>query len=412
MANRPRTPKTQYEISTNAQGNDIQGNNLGKELKRNRALDIRRDNDNVVDYKLKLKDIDSAVLYYMDNIVFPMINDGREPFKLPIIYGSPERWSSAQADGYYKDKDGKTQVPLIMFRRTALSKNRALSNKVDANFPQIYQSFVKNWSRKNAYDQFSLVNNISPVLEQYNVVVPDYVNITYEFIIWTDFVEQMNDIVEAINYSEGSYWGEPERFKFRTRIDDFTNQTDLSGDIDRVIRTTFTLTLYGYIITDTLNRKLSQQSTKRYSNYIVRFGQEVDTSIEQTDTGVTATGRTVSSPGYESSITLDTTVINTINITGDVADYLALSISKDADYNDGFTSAFFTGATIAGAPPGLPNDNLDKFSVFINGQYIPKTMILSIIEIGGNVEIVFDINTLGYELSDTDRITAVGKFAS
>jgi len=255
------------------------------------------------------------------------------------------------------------------------------------------------------------VNNISYILENYNFVVPDYVNITYEFIIWTDFVEQMNDIVEAINYSEGSYWGEPERFKFRTRIDDFTNQTDVSGDIDRVIRTTFTLTLYGYIITDTLNRKLSQQSTKRYSNYIVRFGQEVDTGIEQTDTGVTATGRTVSSPGYESSITLDTTVINTINITGDVADYLALSISKNADNVLGDV-AIFDNTTIATEPPGFPVTSKDNFSVYINGQYIVPVFITNFAQVGSTVEITFDTAGLGYNIDNTDKITATGKFVS
>lgn len=39
---------------------------------------------------------------------------------------------------------------------------------------------------------------------------PDYVNITYEFIIWTTYMEQMNKIVEKVIYSDGAYWGDPE----------------------------------------------------------------------------------------------------------------------------------------------------------------------------------------------------------
>lgn len=409
MAKKPRTPKTQYEISTNAIGNDIQGNLLGKELKRNRALDTRRDDDNVVDYKLKLKDIDASVLYYLENVVLPMVRDNKEAFKIPIIYGSPERWNSAQQDGYYKDKDGKTQIPLIMFRRTGMAKNRTLSNKVDANYPQVYQSFTKQWSRKNSYSQFAIANNFSPLTEQYNVVVPDYVDITYEFIIWTDYVEQMNDIVEAINYSEGAYWGERERFKFRTRIDDFTNQTDLTGDVDRVVRTTFTLTLYGYIITDALNRKIAQQSPKRYSNYVLRFGQEVENINELLDTSVPAPGRTIASPGQENAINLNNITI-TVNLSNDVADYLALNISKNADIISGITAIFLT-STIATAPGSLPPTSKDNFSVFINGQYIPAVFITRFAQVGATVEIDFDTAGLGYGIvNGVDEITAIGKF--
>jgi hypothetical protein len=409
MARKPRTPKTQFEISTNAQGNDIQGNLLGKELKRNRALDTRRDNDNVVDYKVKLKDIDTALLYYLDNVVLPNITDNGKSFKIPIIYGSPERWASVQKDGYSRDKDGKTQIPLMMFKRTAMAKNRTLSNKVDANFPQVYQTFAKQWSRKNAYNAFSVANNFSPVQEQYNVVVPDYVNITYEFIIWTDYVEQMNDIVEAINYSEGSYWGEPERFKFRTRIDDFTNQTDLTGDADRLVRTTFTLTLYGYIISDTLNRQIAKHATKQHSNYVLRFGQEVDSRNELTDTGPPVTGRTIASPGQADNITLNT-ITTTIDLSDEVADYLALNISKNADAIPNGSSAEFYNATIATAPASLPATTKDNFSVYINGQYIPSALITNFLQIGPHVLIEFNTTGLGYTLIDGDKVTAIGKF--
>jgi hypothetical protein len=241
-------------------------------------------------------------------------------------------------------------------------------------------------------------------------VVPDYVNITYEFIIWTDYVEQMNDIVEAINYSEGSYWGEPERFKFRTRIDDFTNQTDLTGDTDRLVRTTFTLTLYGYIISDSLNRQIAKHATKQYSNYVLRFGQEVDSATELTDTGAPVSGRTLASPGQASNITLNTI---TVDISDEVADYLALNISKNSDNIASGNTAIFYAATIATAPSPLPATTKDNFSVYINGQYIPSALITSFTQVGTTVEIVFDTAALGYTIIDgTDKVTAIGKFAS
>ena len=37
----------------------------------------------------------------------------------------------------------------------------------------------------------------------------------------------MNRIIEKIIWSEGSYWGEDGKFKFRTSIDNYTDASDL-----------------------------------------------------------------------------------------------------------------------------------------------------------------------------------------
>jgi len=409
MPEQPRKPKSQFEISS--QGNDIQGNDLGRELQHNRALDVRRDNDNVKDYTVKLKDIDSAILYYLENVVLPNINNNGQSFKIPIIYGSPERWKSVREDGYYKDKDGKNQVPLIMFRRTGMSKNRDLTNKVDANSPHLYQTFTKQWSKKNAYIPFSVLNNITPAKEHYNVIVPDYVNLTYEFVIWTDFVEQMNNLIEAINYSDGAYWGEPERFKFRSRIDDYSNITELNADTDRIVRTTFTLNLAGYIITDSINKAIANRTPKTFSPFAIRFTQEVTGTVDTSYTtgqvasrGASSTGGTASAPN---------TISNSVVSLGELMielDYLGLNITKNSDSISGTDTAIFNSASIAVAPYPLPTTSKDNFSVFINGQLISVSSIVSITQIGNTVEIKFDTTSLGFNLDSNDTIIAIGKF--
>ena len=60
-----------------------------------------------------LKDIDSAILYYLENVIKPTVTQNDRQIAVPIIYGSPERWKSMQADGFYRDKNGKTMVPLV-----------------------------------------------------------------------------------------------------------------------------------------------------------------------------------------------------------------------------------------------------------------------------------------------------------
>jgi len=79
--------------------------------------------------------------------------------------------------------------------------------------------------------------------------MPDYVTLNYNFIIWTSYIKQMNGIIEKLNYSDGAYWGNPDKMRFRSVIDSFEDATEI-GDTERLIRTTFNLTLMGYLLSD------------------------------------------------------------------------------------------------------------------------------------------------------------------
>lgn len=232
-------------------------------IARNRGDQIKRD-DTVKNYYLGLYDIDECIQYYFDNVIQPTVDDGDEYVRVPMIYGSPERWMSVQENGYLRDKQGKLQIPAIVYRRTSVAKNRNLSNKLDANNPHFHYTFQKQYNSRNRYDNFAALNDIKPSTENYNVVIPDFVTLTYECIIWTEYVEQMNKIVESINYAEDAYWGDPEKFKFRALVEDFSSETDLESDADRTVRTSFTISMEGYIITDTMNKELANQNVKTF----------------------------------------------------------------------------------------------------------------------------------------------------
>lgn len=246
MYNRKRLPPTQHEIST------------GKPEPASRADEVRRDTDKEKELKIGLYDIDFAIKYYFDNTIRPTVQDNGTQLQVPVIYGSPEKWKNVRKDGFFRDKVGKILCPVIAYRRTSIEKNRGLGSKVDGNYPATYWPVKVTYTKENRFDQFSLLNNSQPQPTTYNVIVPDYVNITYDVIMWTDYVEQMNGLLESIIYSEGSYWGDMERFKFRTKVDTLSTVTDLQSDNDRIVRSTFSLNVYGYIVTDALVKKLSK----------------------------------------------------------------------------------------------------------------------------------------------------------
>jgi hypothetical protein len=70
-------------------------------------------------------------------------------------------------------------------------------------------------------------------------------------------MDQLNKIVEAIEYASDSYWGDPARFQFRAMIDSFAIKTELSDKEERTVSSTFSIKMNGYIIPDTIQKDLT-----------------------------------------------------------------------------------------------------------------------------------------------------------
>jgi len=245
----------------------------------NRATQVSFRDDNTKPFSLGIKDIDEAIMYYMEEVIQPTVIQNGAVQQVPFIYGSPERWKQVQKDGYYRDKKGKIMLPIITFKRNNIEKIRNVANKLDANNPHNVSIFQKPYSVNNAYDNFSILNNKKPDKVNYAVVVPDYVNITYDFIVATYYVEQLNKIVEAINYASDSYWGNPERYQFRARIDNFATPVNVEQKGERSVKATFSLKLYGYLVPDVVQKQLN--SIKKFNTPTqIIFNMETVQNIE------------------------------------------------------------------------------------------------------------------------------------
>ena len=214
----------------------------------NRGYQYSRKDEDIKNPEVTLMDMDSAIMFYFDEVIKPAVKDNGENVKVPIMYASPERWKAIQRDGFMRDKKRKTITPVIVYRRTSIEKDTEMPiDKLDANKPSLFYTFQKKFSNVNRYDNFQVQRGTVPQREYYNVMMPDYVTLTYEFIVWTSYIEQMNNIVEKIVYSDGAYWGDPTKLRFRSKIDTFTDATEI-GDTERLVRTNFSVTLRGYLL--------------------------------------------------------------------------------------------------------------------------------------------------------------------
>lgn len=398
-------PKSQKEISAaNTVANSTGPKPITTTNKR-RELQRSVKGDNTKRFNIGLRDIDETIIYYFNNVIKPSVIQNGNRKNVPIIYGSPERWKAVQKDGFYRDKNGKIQAPLIMFKRDSVTKNRGLGNKVDPNNPLTYGVYKKKFSRKNVYDRFSVLTSRNKVDELYGVIVPDYVTLSYSCLIFTDYVEQMNKIVESINYASDSYWGDTERFNFRARIDSYTTATEMVQGQDRAVKTNFVITLHGYIVPDSIQAHISGMN-KYYSKSSVKFVLETAGTLEELTAKAgtaqaEATVRFIDADGGgippQSSLTTQEIAYLSANNT-----FLANSVSNN--------SATFNNVTFVTAPTGF-TPGAERFMLYINGQFVP-TQHYSIQESGSSVVVTIVPGDVEFSIDSGDQVVLTGKVQS
>lgn len=227
--------------------------------RQNRALKVSQRDSRDKNFSVKLIDIDTAVIEHIKNNIKPTVYSNTELVDVPVIYAFPERWVSIQKEGYLRDASGKIITPLIVVNRTDVAKNRNVSRNLDSNYAQNVHVFEKQYTQKNAYSNFNVLNNQVPVKEMMVVAHPDYVTVSYDLIVYADFVEQLNRIQEAIQYAENSYWGDKRRYYFRVNIDSFPTTVQYSSEEERTVSSKMQMKLHGYLIPDTINAYLSHE---------------------------------------------------------------------------------------------------------------------------------------------------------
>ena len=213
-------------------------------------------------YAITLLDIDNIIYEYFVNVIRPQVLDtAGSVINVPVRHASPEKWHAIQNDGAYRDAKGQIQRPMIIFTRTSVSRDDEF---VHFN-KYLSVPFVKKFDSKNMYDKFSILNDMQPVYEVHNVTFPDHVILNYDFTMNTDYVEQMNMLVEKINFASDDYWGDPKRLKFRTKIDSFSNSVESSDSDDRNVSTTFSLTVNAYLLPEVFDDRMTvkRQVSKR-----------------------------------------------------------------------------------------------------------------------------------------------------
>jgi len=411
-SNKP-TPKTQSQLTREQITPYDQRGITPASSKLNRENQISLKDDTVKLPVIGFKDIDEAIVYYFKNVIRPSVIQNGEKIDVPVLYGSPERWSSVQKDGFYRDKDGKLQVPLIMFKKSNIEKNRNLGNKLDGNEVNNFVIYQKKYSKRNIYDRFSLLENRNPSEELYGVVIPDYVTVTYQCVVFTDYVEQCDKLIEALNFASDSYWGDKDRYRFRAMIDSFTPTIEMVQGQDRGVKATFSIKLNGYIITDTYNRDKANLK-KFYSKSQLLFSAETVTDVNGTQVQSTSFENKGAVRFYDGQLNAPQIITQIVaGMTAAEIVYVSLRNATIANSKSGST-ATFTNRTIATPPSGFVAITTKDFEVYINGRRVPDSQITSVTQVGADIDVLLDVagffEQAGAVLQTVDEVLLIGKF--
>ena len=313
---------------------------------------------------ITLFDIDYAMMTYLEDTLLPPLDDNGKVLKIPVIYGNSERWVGARRQGVYRDNKGKIQLPLMMIRRTSIAKDETMPmlNR------HVSYSGVTKYSKDNRYDRFTLLgSNVKPKYEIYNITMPEYVELNYECMVWTNFTEQLNSVIEQLNYAS-SYWGDKDHFKFRTSVSDYNVINEVGEGTERVNRVEFTLNVKAYLLPEKLEGML-----------------------------------TTPSPYYDNK---------------DLIDFLSLNNSKVQNIVSNNTITF-TGIKLIQAPAQLTSvvtsgitysGNIYDIKLYINGvRYYDVTHFTAVVS-SNSLVITFLPANLGFSVTSIYEITITGKF--
>ena len=343
---------------------------------------------------ISLFDIDYAMMSYLEDTALPILEDGNgKSLKIPVIYGNSERWNGSRRQGVYRDTHGKIQLPLMMIRRTSIAKDDTMPM---LNRHASYQGITK-YSKDNKYDRFTaLGGSVKPKYEVYKITMPEYVEVSYDCMCWTSFTEQLNSVIEQLQYT-GTYWGDKEKFKFRTTVGEFNVVNEVGEGTERINRIEFSLSVKAYLLPE----KFDGENTTKKSMSTKRV-------VVATETDVTGNGRlegllTTPSPYYDNK---------------DLIDFLSLNNSMTGSITTP-NSASFNNIKLIQAPPQLTSvvtsgitysGNQYDVKTYINGvRYYWNTHITGSVN-STSLSLQFLTGSLGFSVTSTDEVTIIGKF--
>ena len=194
-------------------------------------------------FHIGLKEIDTAVIKHIRNIMKPKVKEQNEVISVPVLYGNEERWKSIKDRGTLRDKNGVIILPMMVIKRTSVAFDEAMPLSFDNDVQGKHISVVRSssgWSKNNRYDRFAILTGQKPVQEYVKTGMPDFVVCNYTIVMMTSFIEQMNDLNNLWIEHLETYFGDQTSYRFLSSLaGDISNEVEMESQGERMVRNEF-----------------------------------------------------------------------------------------------------------------------------------------------------------------------------
>ena len=152
---------------------------------------------------ITVETIDRSIRDWFDRTVDARVPVPNEDLKkVPVVFSSGERWSVGRTRQTFRDDNGVLILPIISVRRTGIAPDPtklALGVQTDriqiAVRVDLKSNDLKNLERKKIpIDR----RDYPPVYNVYTIPFPERMIATYQVVVQTQFISQMNGILEKV----------------------------------------------------------------------------------------------------------------------------------------------------------------------------------------------------------------------
>jgi len=236
-----------------------------------------------------IENVDFAVFDWLDKQLNLSCNTKDGFKKVNVLWVTPERSFQIKNNKEIRDSSGALNLPLITLERGAINKDQKNAATYYANLPpkndriiisrkinQKKTSEFANADFKRKYGEVEFVKPKKPnskiVYEYKSVLLPVYVQITYTINIFTQFQQQMNEILQPFTTKTGStryFLVERDGYKYECFIEpnfDTKNNVASMEEEERRYITTITIKTLANIQTDGANQ--DDSIIKTYENAV------------------------------------------------------------------------------------------------------------------------------------------------
>lgn len=253
-----------------------------------------------------IEDVDRSLFDLFDKQIPLMYTYSNSTKRVPVVFASGERFALLSRKKPLRDKAGALILPVISILRDSMTVDNEMGMSANGTVPHVikkrlskkdprYQQLLNKLGLKNSDDlpdtssfiepdglgskngRFASRRNISNVakarqdslleskignniFEIIEIPPPQFFTSMYTITIWAQYVQQMNEIISTImtnmqDYNQRTFRLETKKgYTFVAYIDsDFGtgNNFDDFSDDERLIQTTFTVKIPGYLIGET-----------------------------------------------------------------------------------------------------------------------------------------------------------------